>query len=202
MEKLKLIRPTKEYEKQAIEYIKEFIEYHSAINGTGGLDDYINDYDAWLLKIENSRKRIPTETKVPAETFMLIREEDNKLIGMINIRLMLNKHLLEHAGHIGYSVRPTERRKGYNAYQLYLALKFCDEKGIDQVLLTCDKKNIGSAKTIQHSYGVLENEVLEEDGSVLQRYWINVKEALIKLDKKYNEKEKNNNYSRVKNMQI
>ena len=103
---------------------------------------------------------------------------------MINIRLKLNEYLLQHGGHIGYSVRPTERRKGYNSYQLYLALRFCYEQGLDKVLLTCLKDNLGSAKTIQNSCGVLENEI-EEGNKILQRYWIDVEEAIKKGSKKY-----------------
>ncbi len=69
MEKLKFIRPTKEYEKQAYDYIKEFNDYNSPINGVGGLNRYIGDYDGWLEKIEIDRTIVPTEKKVPAETF-------------------------------------------------------------------------------------------------------------------------------------
>lgn len=185
MEKLKFIRPTKEYEEQAFEYIKEFQDYGSTINGVGGLKRYIGDYDGWLKKLEEDRTRIPSKEKVPAETFMLIRENDNKLLGIVNIRLCLNDILLEHGGHIGYGIRPTERRKGYATYQLYKALEFCDEKGLDKVLVTCDKSNIGSAKTIQNAYGVLENEIIDPtDGEVIQRYWIDVKKALEKKKKK------------------
>lgn len=186
MENLKLIRPTKEYESQAKEYIQEFIDYNSNINGTGGLDGYVDNYDEWLEKLDMYRHG-QIEGRVPAETFMLIRKYDNKLIGMINIRLDLNKYLLLHGGHIGYGIRPTERRKGYNSYQLYLALKFCDEQGLNKVLLTCDKNNLGSAKTIQNSCGILENEI-ESEGIIYQRYWIDVKEALEKGCKKYEKK--------------
>ena len=54
------------------------------------------------------------EEKVPAETYFLVRKRDNKIVGMINIRLQLHEKLKEFGGNIGYSIRPTERRKGYN----------------------------------------------------------------------------------------
>ena len=184
MEELLFIRPTKEYEKQAYDYIQEFKKSNSPINGVGGLDRYLDNYDEWLEKLEIERKMQPTPDRVPAETFMLIRKGDNKLLGIVNIRMSLNDYLLQHSGHIGYGIRPSERQKGYASYQLYCALKFCDENGIDRALLTCDKNNIGSAKTIQNCYGVLENEIQEEN-RITQRYWINVKEALEKLDEKY-----------------
>ena len=79
--------------------------------------------------------------------------------------------VLTWAGHIGYSVRPSRRRQGYAVEMLRLGLEECRKLGIDRVLLTCDKTNIGSAKTIQHNGGVLENEI-ETPDRITQRYWI------------------------------
>lgn len=188
MKNLKFIRPTKEYEKEALEYIQEFIDHGSKINGVGKLDKYIDNYDAWLEQLEYDRNINDDNNLVPKEEFMLVREDDNKIIGMVNIRLKLDDRLLSRGGHIGYGIRPTERRKGYNSYQLYQALEFCKENKIERVLMTCDKKNIDSAKTIQNNGGVLENEILDpNDNSVcVQRYWIDVNETVNKLRKKYN----------------
>ena len=72
---------------------------------------------------------------------------------------------------IGYSVRPSRRRQGYAVEMLRLGLAECRKLGIDRVLLTCDKTNIGSAKTIQHNGGILENEIQTPD-RITQRYWI------------------------------
>lgn len=182
MEKLKHVIPSKEYEEKAIDYINEFKEYGSQINGTGSLDRYLDNYDGWLEHLEEVRNTIPNEEKVPAETFFLVRENDDKIVGMINIRLVLNEHLKEHGGHIGYSIRPTERRKGYNKVNLYLGLLFCQEHGIDEVLLDCDKDNLGSAKTMQALGGVLVREYFEdkEYHCMIQDYTINVNEAINK----------------------
>ncbi len=189
MEKLKFIKPTKEYEQQAYDYIQEFKDYNSDIFGTGGLHKYIGQYDEWLERLEQDRVLVPTEEKVPQETFFLIRESDNKLLGISNIRLALNDALLQRSGHIGYAIRPTERRKGYNNYQLYCDLKFCKEKGIEKVLLACYKDNVGSAKTILNNGGVLENEIIDpENGKPFQRFWIDVDQALEIGKEKYEEK--------------
>ena len=120
MEKLKHIKSNKNYEKEAIEYIKEFYKYNSKINGVNEIYKYLDNYDEWLLKLEKDRNIIPNEEKVPSETFFLLREKDNKIIGIINIRLALNEKLKKFGGHIGYSIRPTERRKGHNIVNLYL----------------------------------------------------------------------------------
>ena len=79
-----------------------------------------------------------------------------------------------HGGHIGDCIRPTEQCKGYATEQIGLAIKKCKDLGIDRVLITCNKKNIASAKTIMKNYGVLENEVID-DGEYFQRYWVEVK---------------------------
>lgn len=182
MEKLRHVIPSKEYEEKAIAYINEFKEYGSQIHGTGSLHKYLDNYDGWLEHLEEVRNTIPSEEKVPAETFFLVRESDDKIIGMINIRLVLNEHLKELGGHIGYSIRPTERRKGYNKVNLYLGLLFCQEHGIDKVLLDCDKDNLGSAKTMQALGGILAREYFEdkEYHCMIQDYTINVNEAINK----------------------
>ena len=173
MNDVKLVIPTKEYEKEALEYLEEFYKYDSSNNGTGGLDRY-DDYDEWLVKLDKDLdfSNIPDE-RVPANTYFLIRESNQRIIGMINIRHILNDFLLEQGGHIGYAIRPTERKKGYGTLMLKLGLERCKELSINKVLLTCDKINIPSAKVIQKNNAILENEVFSEVFSqVIQRYWV------------------------------
>lgn len=173
MDQYHLVFPRKEYEEKAYDYINEFKEYNSQINGVGGLERY-NNYDEWLLKLvqDLDRVNIP-EGKVPAHTYFLVRRSDDKIIGMMNIRHELNSFLLNEGGHIGYSIRPTERKKGLGTLMLSLGLSKCRELDIKNVLVTCDKINIGSAKVIQNNKGVLENEIYSETYSqIIQRYWI------------------------------
>lgn len=175
MTDVKLISPSKEYEKEAFEFIQEFSEYNSEINGTGGLDRFDN-YDEWLLKIEKDSDlpNIP-EGRVPANTYFFVRISDNKIIGMINIRHKLNEFLLNEGGHIGYSIRPTERKNGYATIMLKLALQKCRELNLNRILITCDKINVASAKVIQKNNGVLENEIFSETFSeIIHRYWIDL----------------------------
>lgn len=180
MEKFKLVSPTLERREEAFEFMSEFYKYDSDIHGVGGLNRYLDNYEAWLKKLEDDRNRIPNEEKVPAETFFLIRENDNKIIGMVNIRLALNERLRKVNGNIGYCIRPTERQKGYNKINLYLALLVCQKHGLKEVMLDCDKNNLGSAKTIQALCGKLEKEYYDEETykCIVQTYWINVDEAI------------------------
>lgn len=176
MNKISLVFPTKEYEKQVFDFLQEFIIFKSNINGVGGLNRYIDNYDAWLKKLSNDLDIKRTNSKrVPAHTYFAVREKDSKIIGMINIRHKLNEFLVEIGGHIGYCVRPSERHKGYANQILHLGIRKCKEIGLNKILLTCDKSNLASAKTIIKNGGILENEFFnEEENKRIQRYWITI----------------------------
>ena len=130
----------------AVEFINEFYEYNSNINGVGGLNRYLDNYEGWLEKLEEDYTREPSEEKVPARTYFFVRERDKRIIGMINIRLALNEKLKKYGGHIGYCIRPTERGNGYNKYNLFLGLKVCNEHGIGEVFMDADVENPASWK--------------------------------------------------------
>lgn len=163
METFKYVEPTLDHEQEALDFINEFYVYNSDINGTGGLQRFLNNYSGWLIKLEEDRNRIPSEEKVPAVTYFLVRENDNRIVGMINIRLALNERLRKFAGHIGFCIRPTERRKGYNKINLYLGLKVCQQHNIREVLMDCDKDNLGSAKTMQSLGGIMVKEYFDDE---------------------------------------
>ncbi len=180
MEKLRHEKPTKKHENKAIEFIEEFHENNSVKNGSGGLQRYLNNYDEWLNKLENDENRIMSEEKVPAKTFFLVREKDNKIVGIIYIRLALNEKLKKYGGNIGYSIRPTERKKGYNKINLYLALLYCKENNVKEVFIDCDRTNHPSAKTIQALGGVLIREYYDSINAYcfVQNYIINVNKVV------------------------
>ena len=110
---------------------------------------------------------------VPDSTFFCLDEERNIFVGAVNIRHYLNESLWLDGGHIGDGVRPSERRKGIATQMIHLALMECKKLGIENVLMVCDKENIGSAKSIIKNGGVLDNEI-NVDGVVEQRYWISI----------------------------
>lgn len=167
MEKIELVLPTNEYREQVLDYKREFEINSDALNGSGGLGR-AEDFDSWVsgLSINTNQTGF-----VPAAQYLAVRTGDDKMIGMVNIRHELNDYLFEFGGHIGYSVRKSERRKGYAKEMLRLALEKCVQLGLDRVLITCDKDNTASAKTILANGGIFENEVVNA-GRVMQRYWI------------------------------
>ena len=173
---MRLVFPRIAYKDKAIEYIKEFYEYGSEINGSGSLERYLieSTYEYWLKKVlsDIDIANVP-ESRVPGLTYFYVREEDDKIIGMINIRLALNEFLRTEGGHIGYSIRPTERRKHYATEMLRAALKVCDVIGIKEVLVSCDKDNIASAGVIKNCGGILKHECYSDTfDEILQMYVI------------------------------
>ncbi|WP_243108064.1 GNAT family N-acetyltransferase [Clostridium sp. JN-9] len=171
MEKIYLAVPSLEHKYAYMDMMAEWEETKEHIY-PGAIRRGETDYSKWLKLLETYRKRETCPSHlVPSDTFFLINE-NKKLLGAISIRHYLSEQLLRLSGHIGYGIRPTERRKGYATAMLKLALEKCKDMGMKQVLITCDKNNIASAKTIISNNGILENELIEEDGNIIQRYWI------------------------------
>ena len=174
---LKLIKLTKTYEKQLGEMIDEW-KADQELNHTNHSPWAIfkNDYHDFDYYLEHLERKEAAEGKVPDSVFFLLDTERDRLLGAVNIRHYLNDDLLREGGHIGDGIRPTERRKGYATEMIRLALTECRKLGIRNVLMTCEKDNVGSAWSIIKNGGVLENEFLNSDGEIEQRYWISLSE--------------------------
>lgn len=172
MERLILRAPARADEALVWAYRQAFLDRDERVHGSCGLGD-CGSYLVWLQGVENRTRPETTPPElVPATTFLAFREEDGVLVGFVNIRHSLNDHFLNFSGHIGYSVHPAERRKGYASKILSLALEYCQGKlGLDRALVTCYKGNEASRRTILSQGGVLEDERLY-DGVPVQRYWI------------------------------
>ena len=170
---VRLIKLTKEYYRQLAEMIDEWI-IDQKINHTNHSpwaifkNDY-HDFEYYLKHLENKKAK---DEKVPNSVFFLLDVDRNILLGAVDIRHYLNDYLLQYAGHIGDGIRPSERRKSYATEMIRLSLIECKKLGINNVLMVCDKSNVASRKTIIKNGGILENEFLDEDGEVQQRFWI------------------------------
>jgi len=184
MEKFYLEEPTIERKNDALEYLNEFVKYGSVLNGTGGMDKCLNGLSYEEFLIENSKRKdkkyVQSINKSLSKTFFLIRQNDNKIIGMINIRYAIPLELLEKiSGHTGYSIRPTERQKGYNKIQLYLGLLELQKVGEKRIMIDCTVDNIGSNKSILALGGVLEKTELDKyDNTMTNYYWIDVDKSI------------------------
>lgn len=140
--------------------------------GTAGLQ-YIETFEEWLLTLEaNSSEDTVKAGMVPSTTMLVY--DDERLIGMIDMRHRLNDYLFNFGGHIGYSVRKSERKKGYASEMLKLALIEYKKHNVHKCLITCNENNIASAKTIIKNGGILENQIVDNDNTIINRYWINI----------------------------
>ena len=148
--------------------LRAWEEYRST-----GLHVTADEADAWLAQLRKLKDPATTPAGFVPATQYLALDENEHVVGMTNLRHHLNDYLLAYGGHIGYSVRPSERKNGYASQMLHLTLEKARERGISKVRICCDHYNIASAKTIQSNGGVLEDEMFDSsDGMLTQRYWI------------------------------
>jgi predicted acetyltransferase len=115
----------------------------------------------------------PPDGWVPSTTSFLV--DEGRILGVSSLRHWLTQHLLEHGGHVGYSVRPSERNCGHATRLLRDAARKARRLGIERLLVTCDAGNVSSARVIEKCGGVLENEVPTDDAPI-RRYWIRLRE--------------------------
>jgi predicted acetyltransferase len=135
-----------------------------------------SDFQDMLDMLAKRAMRIGlSEGQVPDSTFWSI-DNRNQVVGAVNIRHQLTPFLLHAGGHIGYGIRPSERRKGYATAQLRLSLAEAKKLGIQQVLVVCDAVNVASEKTILNNGGIPDSDFIEDDGNVIKRYWIHTNE--------------------------
>lgn len=167
---LKLTSPNTELEFEYLNFIQEFLDNKEELIPFSLR--YKNKNFSALIELINgfsNGKNIP-ENFVPSTTFWMVNNQ-NRIIGIIDIRHQLTENLKYFGGHIGYGIRPSERGKGYAVIMLRMALTKAKEIGIKDVLITCKKSNIASAKVIKANGGKLNSEG-EIDGKLIQRYLI------------------------------
>ncbi|HPR80767.1 MAG TPA: GNAT family N-acetyltransferase [Enterococcus sp.] len=169
-------QPSMEYASQIEQYKQEFQSSKDTIDGSSFLEQ-MPSIGQWLnlLELFRSKATVP-ENYALSETWLVIRQTDDCLVGMSNLRFELsNAYLKSFGGHIGYSVRPNERKKGYGKIILNETLKQAKTRGIDKVLVTCNDINYASAKIIEANQGILAEKVIDSsDQMLIRRYWITI----------------------------
>ena len=174
-----LIEPTTELESEFAAVAEEY-----KAMGNKRYVDASKDLAAYLARLAgNARGENLAPGLAPATTFWLVREEGSpggdasrlELLGVSNLRHHLNENLIHEGGHIGYNIRPSERRKGYGTAILRLMLEKARERGLERVLVTCDTDNVASSKIIQRNRARFESEVVSHhSGKPVSRYWIDL----------------------------
>lgn len=112
MDIIRLTTPTEEYLNQVWDYRQECLDADSHMDGCGPLRRAENPAE-WLANIINCMDpaTLP-EGKVQATLFLAVRESDNKVTSMIQVRHYFNEYLEKYAGNIGYSTRPQRAPEG------------------------------------------------------------------------------------------
>ncbi len=122
---------------------------------------------------KNEDNSIDPVNRVP-ETIYVMIDDHQTIVGALSLRHFLNQRLYELRGHIGYGISPSYRKQGLGSLMLKMSFEYCRLFNIPEVLITCDKTNIGSSKVIQNNGGILDNEVYDID-HFIQRYWIKLR---------------------------
>lgn len=169
-----LVKPDISFAEEVRSYREEMLLAGSSMDGTGALRRMENPLEWLKYSIAMEDPANVPDNKVPATQFVLTDTETGRIYGMLQIRHELNEYLRKFAGHIGYSVRPTERRKGYAKKMLKQALGYCKETlGLERVMVSCLVENEASRRTILACGGVFEETIYEHIENVwLEKYWI------------------------------
>ena len=175
MSDILLCRPDETMLEEITSYRDAMLEAGSSMDGTSALNKY-DDPAEWLdhVRALEHEETCPAHL-VTATLYVAVRHEDGCIVGMIDLRHRLNEFLAEVGGHIGYSVRPDERRKGYASRMLAMVLDEARRRGMDRVMVTCDEDNEASRRTILRNGGVFHSNIwLEDEKQTVSRYWISL----------------------------
>lgn len=173
--------PSIEDDKEWLDYIREY-RLDNPKSKPLGCTETLN-YKNWICRIQQESQGIDLKDGRVASTVYFLMN-DNRILAHIAIRHSIDNDFLRlYGGHIGYGVRPSERKKGYATVMLHLALIKCRDLGIENVMITCKESNIASAKTIENNFGVQKDLIyIEEENSNFKKYWINVEDSLKKYE--------------------
>lgn len=146
---LKLVVPTYELKEKALDYKKEHLDFGEQVINGSELLDKTDCYEDWLKSVTNNAN-IDTVSAdwVLTDTFFAIDEDTNRIVGIIDLRHTLNDFLTDF-GNCGYSVRPSERKKGYATEMLKQVLVVAKKAGLKEVHLSVERDNVPSIRTIK-----------------------------------------------------
>ena len=153
MDKIILVTPNIQLKSKALDYRQEHFDFGETVINGSELFDKTPCYEEWLERITaNSNKKTVDPNWVLTDTFFAIRVSDNRIIGIADLRYELNDFLKD-LGNCGYSVRPSERNKGYASEILKQICTLAKEHGLANLQLSVERENTASIKTILRNGG-------------------------------------------------
>ena len=166
---LKLIKPDVSHKAAVMDFRNEFLDRGERVSGGAGLEG-AEDYERWL-----NGEYTPHYGKVEEAVF-LAKDENGGIVGISDVRLGTNDFILQFAGQIGYSVRPSRRGRRYASEILRLTLEEAKKLGFDKILVTCNEPNLASARVIEKNNGTLEKIVPHPGFPNVRRYYFDLSE--------------------------
>ena len=161
--KIRLVEPTLEHEKKALEFKQEFFDNNETVIDGSELLDKTDSYKEWLQSVTNNARRAASDPdRVLTDTFFAM-DEDDAIVGIIDLRYELKGSLIDF-GNTGYSVRPSQRRKGYATEMLRLIKEKAAQSGLSTLQLAAERTNYPSVKTILNNGGVFIRSFVFQNG--------------------------------------
>lgn len=177
---MELREATKQDKEKIIEMYDEYMisELIPGIDRFEGIRDFEKlgnlNFNDWIDDLERNKYEEDLPKSYSPHTLYIAINDNNQIVGAIGIRWKQVPVLMTFGGLIGYSIRPSQRGKGYANEMLKLALDKFKNTTIEKILITCKDFNIASKKVIERNGGILENTYSNDDGYTYLRYWIKI----------------------------
>lgn len=171
---IELVIPSIEYRNQYIDMMEEWKEESKVYIAPWVLKLPYKSEEEFLDMLKTIKNRSEgniNDENPPSDTYWIYNKTEDKLIGAVNIRKFDENHKPDIWGHIGYGIRPSERRKGYATEVLKMAKAICRNMGLDKIFLACYEWNKGSEKVMINNNGILKNTIIKEgSGDIIKQY--------------------------------
>lgn len=159
---IKLVRPTLEMKEEAMAYRQAHFDACEHVISGSELLDQTEDYAQWVQDVAaNTSPETVNPAWVVTDTFFAVDENDS-IVGIIDLRHTLND-FLQDFGNVGYSVKPSERRKGYATEMFRQVREVARQAGMQELHMAVHRDNEPSVKTIVNAGGAAYRSFIAEE---------------------------------------